>query len=302
MNWVSPIIRHLGTINQWGYHFGGPSASEPAAYTALALLAYARPAAAQAVLDWLAEVQTSTGSVGVTIEQAKPQWPTSLAVLAWNHYARVTGKSRFLKQSKLGVESLLSIVSYTSERTANVAHDTTLEGWPWAEGTHAWIEPTAFGLMALKSSRLSVHQRATDAERLLIDRQLPRGGCNYGNTFVLGQQLLPHLQPTGLAALALAGHDGDPRLVKSLRYLEAFWRQGSGTASRAFAVMGLAAHDRTPDDLSKRFEAPSLKQLEEGSGAYRLALVSLAVLGAKNPLILEQVPSPVSKPVVQESA
>ncbi|MEM7312788.1 MAG: hypothetical protein AAF497_06520, partial [Planctomycetota bacterium] len=261
---------------------------EPAALTALTLLAHDRPAAAQAVLDWLADIQSDDGYVGITSDQAKPRWPTSLAVLAWNHHARVSGSDRFKTPVKRGIDGLLSIASHTSERTKNVTHDTTIEGWPWAEGTHAWIEPTAFALMAMKSCGLERHQRAADATRLLLDRQLPRGGCNYGNTFVLGQQLLPHLQPTGISALALAGVADDPRLQKSLRYLESFWRQESGTASRAYAVMGLAAHGRTPDDLTSRFEKSGRRLLEEPSGAYRAALVTLAVLGDKNPLVMSQ--------------
>ena len=34
-----------------------------------------------------------------------------------------------------------------------------------------------------------------NAQAMLIDRLLAGGGCNYGNTVVLGQELRPHVQP-----------------------------------------------------------------------------------------------------------
>ena len=55
---------------------------------------------------------------------------------------------------------------------------------------------------------------------LLLDRQLPSGGCNYGNTSVLGQMLRPHVQPTCVALLALAKEqDQGSRIAKSVSWL-----------------------------------------------------------------------------------
>ena len=93
--------------------------------------------------------------------------------------------------------------------------------WPWVLGTHSWIEPTAFNVLALKAAGRGEHPRTREAVRLLVDRLLPTGGCNYGNTTVLGQQLRPHLAPTGLVLLSLAGEQiNDSRIAKSLAYLQ----------------------------------------------------------------------------------
>ena len=73
------------------------------------------------------------------------------------------------------------------------------------EENRAWLEPTAMALLALKHTGHDAHVRAREAVDLLHDRLLPNGGSNYGNTFVFGQELRPHVQPTGLALLALTG-------------------------------------------------------------------------------------------------
>jgi len=52
---------------------------------------------------------------------------------------------------------------------------------------------------------MRAHPRADEAVQLMLDRILPGGGCNYGNTIVLDQLLRPHIQPTGIVLLALAG-------------------------------------------------------------------------------------------------
>ena len=51
-------------------------------------------------------------------------------------------------QHPRGLTWMLATEGHTQPRTPNIAHDTTLRGWPWAEGTHAWIEPTAMHLIA----------------------------------------------------------------------------------------------------------------------------------------------------------
>ena len=102
-----------------------------------------------------------------------------------------------------------------------VGHDTTLQGWPWVVGTHSWVEPTAINLLALRSAGQAGHPRCREAVKLLLDRQLPAGGWNYGNTTVLGHVLRPQVQPTGLALAALAGEtDIRPKVLRSLEWLE----------------------------------------------------------------------------------
>ena len=121
---------------------------------------------------------------------------------------------------------------------------------------------------------------------MLIDRLLAGGGCNYGNTVVLGQELRPHVQPTGLAMLALAGQtEVDRRIGRSLDFLAANLSAETTSASLAYGLMGLAAHDRFPPDARNWLRAAYRRTIARDGAAYKLALLSLAALGDKCPLI-----------------
>src|SRR5262249_33752329 len=100
-------------------------------------------------------------------------------------------------------------------------HDinTKLIGWPWAENTFSWVEPTAWAILALRRAGYGGHPRVAEGTTLLLDRVLESGGVNYGNRNVLGRPLAPLPGPTALMLLALQGRADEPRLQKSLAYL-----------------------------------------------------------------------------------
>ncbi len=282
MTLLDTIIADLAVSRTWKYGDQSPAAAEPAALTALALIGAGRQQAALPALDWLAARQADDGSVGVSDEQPEPKWPTSLAVLAWHAFD--PAGSLFRARIIEGRRWMLSMEGHRQPRSNRVGHDTTLLGWPWVAGTHAWIEPTALALLALRMTGMSQHPRTREAALLLLDRQLPGGGCNYGNTSVLGQQLLPQVQPTGLAVLALANLPPDPRVANSVAYLQRNWSRISSTPSLCYAAMALTAFDRSPDDLALRLDEMRLVSLRRGPSTYRLALLALAALGKANPL------------------
>ena len=174
--------------------------------------------AARRAADWLVEQQAKNGAVGVTSTQATPCWPTSLAILLWQ---AIGDRDQYGEPIGRAVDWTLHEQGETHEQRPYVGHDTTLVGWSWAAHTHSWLEPTAMFVLALKAVGQSQHPRTREAVRLLVDRLLPHGGCNYGNTIVLGQELLPHVQPTGIVMMALADEQiTDPRIELSLKYLE----------------------------------------------------------------------------------
>ena len=216
MSWPTKIAEQLSGNLPCGYQSTGPAASEPTALAGLALAAHGQQRGARQAADWLADRQSFDGSVGVTQSQKRPKWPTSLAILTWT-----TAPTHYQENVRRAIEWTLSARGSTSPRKPHIGHDTTLTGWSWAADTHSWLEPTAMFVLALKSTGHTNHPRTREAVRMLIDRLLPDGGANYGNTIVLGQPLLAHIQPTGLAMMALAGEgSNDPRLEKSLTYLE----------------------------------------------------------------------------------
>lgn len=291
MTWLNDTLDMLTTADGWCYQSGAEVASEPTALAALALAGHGRTAASHAACRWLVEHQNDDGSVGVTASQNEPTWPTGLAVLAWTAADRPTSSAtvepgRYAANVQRAVEWILTHEGHTLPQAECTGHDTTLRGWPWVEGTHSWIEPTATNLLALRSTGHCDHPRAREAVVLLLNRLLSQGGCNYGNTSVLGQDLVPHLEPTGLAMIALAGErDPSGRVERSLEYLEVNLSPRTTAASLAYAVLGLAAHGRTPSDLDARLSTAAEQTLRRGASPPRRALLALAALGEACPLI-----------------
>lgn len=261
-----------------GYSAQGEHASEPTAWAALALAGAGRDAAPQAA-EWLAARQSADGSVGVTASQAEPCWPTALAMLAW----RGVDAERFAPAIDRAANWALHQSPWTAPRDPRFGHDTTLAGWSWAPATHSWLEPTAFFVAALRATEHRDHPRRLEAVGLLVDRLLPSGGANYGNTTVFGQTLLQHVHSSGVAAWALGGESvADPRLGATLDYLADAVARPTGAASLAWAARGLAAHGRADAALARRV-AEALDRVGDAS-LHKTALLTLALQEIGGPL------------------
>ena len=121
---------------------------------------------------------------------------------------------------------------------------------------------------------------------MLIDRQLETGGCNYGNTVVLGQPLRAHVQPTGIAMLALAGEkDAVGRIGHSLRYLRGALSQKTTPSSLCWGILGLAAHGQAPLETQDWLAAAYTHIHAHGDSPHKLALLALAALEERSPII-----------------
>jgi hypothetical protein len=141
-------------------------------------------------------------------------------------------------------------------------------------------------LLALKQTGHESHRRAREAARLLFDRLLPSGGCNYGNTVVFGQELRPQLEPTGVCLLALCGEaDQNGRLAKSIAYVERELNAKTTTASLCYGLLGLAAQGRYPTAAGEWLAAATQRVIARDPAPYKLALLTLASLGAESPLL-----------------
>ncbi|WP_254507164.1 hypothetical protein [Anatilimnocola floriformis] len=288
MSWLQPILDQLAKSPVCGYLPNQTAATEPSVIAALALSAHGMPDAAAPVLAYLAAAQQTDGSVGVREKEATPGWPTSLAVIAWQHFAAEKHKSRIDK----ALNWINTHHGETIPRSPEMGHNTMLDGWPWADGTHSWLEPTAFHLLAYRAVNQLQHPRAVEAIKLLIDRQLPTGGCNYGNTIVLGQALRPHVQPTGIAMLALAGEtDPSGRLEKSLTWLKWSLSMRSTATSLAWALHGLRAHNREVPQADELLAAAAKRVTDHDQSPHKFALLALAAAGDKSPFIAQQPPS-----------
>jgi hypothetical protein len=274
--WIQTTLDDFARHPVCGYARDSAPATEPTALAALALVANQRASDAQSAIAWLSRIQAADGSVGIR-EGETPGWPTSLAVLAWKA-ANSSGSND--RQIERAVAWILEARGETSPQVAEFGHNTELAGWSYADQTSCWIEPTALHVTALKAVGQSNHARTRDGVRLLIDRLLADGGCNYGNTVVLGQTLRPHVQPTGIALLALAGEsDSSGRIAKSIGWLRRAIGAETTSASLAWALLGLRAHGIRLPDAEAWLASACERTSKSGSSPHKLALLLLAAKG-----------------------
>jgi len=105
-------------------------------------------------------------------------------------------------------------------------------------------------LIALRTEGYVDHQRFRDGRRLLLDRQLPEGGWNYGNTFVFGKRLRPTPSSTGMALNALA-RTVDPEDVElSLEYLRQGLPHIRSPLTLGWGILGIQAWDERPSQAA----------------------------------------------------
>jgi hypothetical protein len=291
MAWTAAYVDTLGEPAAWAYRGGQPPACEPAALAALALLGHGRVDAAKAPLDWLVERQSPDGRIGINATQYEPNWPTLWAILAWTAEARASAvppaRGRYADAVELAIRWMLTQKGKPIDRSRELGHDSTLVGWPWVESTHSWMEPTCLAVLALRTTGRASDPRCEEAIRLVTDRLLPAGGANYGNTIVLGQELLPHLQPTGLVMLALAGtRSDDERIRKSVEYLSKTVAADLPGSSLAYALMGLSAWRKYPEAADGWLAASVARTRSRNGFLPVIALSLLAALDARNPLIM----------------
>ena len=313
MPWQSEILERLSAAVPCGYHANQPPATEPTALAALALIGAGMATDAVAALQWLVKIQAADGSLGVTAEQAAPQWPTAWAVMAWvTAQIATTDRPRLLQgtsgilplstrqdaactfsqprefrqQIANAIHWIAAAEGQTMHAVPELGHDPNLKGWPGVEGTNSWIEPTALALLALKAAGQSEHPRAKEAVRLLYERQMPHGGCNYGNTVVMGQELVPHVQPTGLTMLSLAGEqDPQGNIERGLNFLLRSLDHTTATASLCYGLFALTAHGERPKPADAWLQAAAGRTLAGDRSPYKLALLALAAQGEACPLI-----------------
>jgi hypothetical protein len=180
---------------------GSGSRPDATAWAAVALFTLGEaPEAVAAARAALARLQLPDGTVPVLPERPTAVWPTALAILAW------LPDPDLRPRAEAAAAWLFTHPGQHWPKEANsvFSHDPSIKGWPWIEGTHSWVEPTAQAMLALTALDRRETPQIAEAARMLLDRQLPAGGWNYGNTRVFRHVLLPIPESTGLALAALA--------------------------------------------------------------------------------------------------
>jgi hypothetical protein len=289
MAWFDEAIEHLTAQRVYGYRFEAAPSVEPTALAALALMGAGRADQAMPALDWLVSVQSADGSLGVDAQTRQPCWPTGWAILAWNKAATdiPEASGRWSAAAKRAAAWTVTVsgrrLEPGNEAQQIVGHDATLQGWPWVVGTHSWVEPTAINVLALRSAGQAAHPRCREAVKLLLDRQLPGDGWNYGNTTVFGHLTRPHVECTGLALAALADEtDIRPKVRRSLDWLQHALSERTTTASLCYALMGLVQYGLWPQQAGGWLSSAWQRTLAHHSSPYHVALLVLTAKKARS--------------------
>jgi len=219
--------------------------------------------------------QQDDGRVPVRPGHPSAAWPTSLAILAWRgSTAHDTARER-------AVSFLLSTTGKHGPKHPDdvLGHDTSIRGWPWIQDTHSWVEPTSLSILALEAVGRGDHVRVAEATSMLLDRTLPGGGWNYGNTSVFGQALRALPESTGLALDALAGRTERARVAPSIAYLTAQLAGIRTPFTMGWGLLGLGAWGVRPEAAARWTEEILARSAQ--IGPYDTAHVALLLLGQR---------------------
>jgi hypothetical protein len=172
---------------------------------------------------------------------------------------------------------------------ANSSQDNSLQGWPWLDATFSWVEPTSWGVLALKKARRAgatgaeADARITEADRLLLNRTCKTGGWNYGNATVLDQDLRPYVPTTALALLALQDRASEPAVRRSLEFLEQHWSDEISATSLGLSLLCLDVYGRPVDKLTTALRTHAASAVSFGNvHGMAVALCALTRLGKDN--------------------
>ncbi len=220
----------------WGYTPGQEPHLEP---TCLALLALGD----RSKLPALNRFRRKDGSYRLDRGRDEAVWGTAMALLTLHELG---GDPAIIKDS---ASFLLGVHGKTIQEDGDTDIvfdiDIQLVGWPWAEGTFSWVEPTAWACLVLQKLGQANHPRVQAGLRLLLDRAFDTGGANYGNKLILGKFTEPIAGPSSVLLWALQQKGDEPRVKAALGYIEAEAKATADVEHLAQAKLALSLFDKT---------------------------------------------------------
>ena len=174
----------------------------------------------------LTQDQLEDGRVSISPDHPEAFWPTPMAILAWDH------APAFEEYKTRALDFLQNLAGS--------------DGWPWTANTYTWVQPTALCMIAIKMAEVVDQTRLQLGKHMLMSRQLPHGGWNYGSTVVFGQELRPFPETTGVALNALRGQVPHRMIKISLKYLAIEISQLRTPIALGWGLLGLGAWGERP--------------------------------------------------------
>lgn len=255
--------------------------------TCLALLALSalKPESGSARIDRLLRLQRHDGSWPAFSGDHDGSWTTALAMIVLNITSDgVRARERALHWllEKHGREANWFWRWKFKTVDRNVRFDPDKYGWPWFLGSASWVIPTAFSVIAIK--QFTVCNRSEPSERrirlgvkMLLDRVCVGGGWNSGNSVVYEVPLLPHVEATAIALLALQDEERTPMIRLSVAWLKRRSNAIESMESLAWAVLSLFVYQEPVDHLKSQLAA----LIEDGREIRNNATLATALLALK---------------------
>jgi hypothetical protein len=255
----------------WPYQRGGPSWTEPTAYALLALIGQGPsgevPAAAEPVaraLRWLRAAQRPDGGWPPQASVGQSTWVTAVVALAGPAWlgADVYRRAIAWILSQTGADTnLLSRLQQWVTGNAGLHAD---PGWPWFPGTSAWVTPTALSMLALRRAMRAeksaqIRARLDTGAAYLLGHVCSDGGWNHGAARALDFDARSYPETTGVALLALAGHDAPP-VRQACRWAQARLSGCQSSEAESWLRLGLLAHGQLPADARAPTRTPRTAQ------------------------------------------
>ena len=244
----SALLAGRNADGGWGYYPGKTSRLEPTCWATLALGSDGPTG------GWLAQCQRSSGWL-----TEDPGWPANIAFNALAAFVLASRRESALNLTRRRLlDTLVASKGRSTPQTDAQRQDNSLQGWSWIDATFSWVEPTCWGLLALKKARsggvveTAINARIDEAERLLIDRSCRAGGWNYGNATVLNQELRPYVPTTALGLLAMQDRRDHDVVARGLAALEALWPEELSTGALGLSLICLNIFGRPADLLTSR--------------------------------------------------
>jgi hypothetical protein len=268
----------------WSF-FESTQISVEATCFALLALSALKPDYVSGRINGLLRLQRHDGSWPAFSGDQDGSWTTALAMIVLNiTSAAVPARERalhwLLEKHRREANWLWRWKFKTADR--NVRFDPDKYGWPWFLDSASWVIPTAFSVIAIKE--FTVCNRSEPSERrirlgveMLLDRVCVGGGWNCGNSVVYEAPLLPHVEATAIALLALQGEKQTPAIRTSVAWLKQRSNAIKTVESLAWSVLSLFVYQEPVDHLKTQLAA----LIEDGREVRDNATLATALLALK---------------------
>jgi hypothetical protein len=250
----------------WGYRHGQSSATEPTAWSILALQTHESPSGEtlSSAFEWLRKAQSDAGPWPTGSGKEAGCWVTALACLALLNQQKppedaILRGNRWLCDTWPAEGNLVwRFRQRWNQKSATVVRQNhSLRGWGWTPNTASWVEPTAYALILLQNAPqmllpAKAVQRMRLGEKMLYDRACPGGGWNAGNPLVYGVPGVPRVGPTAWALLALRNYQDRSANLEGLAWLERSYESLRSPGSLALAHLCFQVYGRRAGSIEHK--------------------------------------------------